>query len=163
IPRPESEYVVMECLRLAKGIPEPRVLDIGTGAGNLAIAVAHQRPDARVTAIDISPEALVVAKRNAEQHNVANRIHFLTGDLFGPLQTDTHAPIDNQDEGAKRKPLTTPPLPTHQFFDFILSNPPYISQEELGNLPRGVRDYEPHLALDSGRGGFAVFDRLIAD
>jgi release factor glutamine methyltransferase len=138
IPRPESEYVVIECLRLAKGIPEPRVLDLGTGSGNLAIAVAHQHSGARVTAVDVGLEALVVAKRNAEQHKVSNRIQFLRGNLYEPLKEDEAR------------------------FDFILSNPPYISQEELANLPKGVKDYEPRSALDGGTGGFVIFDQLIA-
>jgi release factor glutamine methyltransferase len=145
IPRPESEYVVMECLRLAKDMPEPRVVDIGTGSGNLAVAVAHKHPGARVTAIDVSSEALAVAKRNAERHKVSNRIQFLNGDLYEPLSEPVALAT-----GENR-------------FDFVLSNPPYIPQEELGNLPPGVRDYEPHLALDGGPGGFTVFDRLIAD
>ncbi len=176
IPRPESEYVVMECLRLAKDMPEPRVLDIGTGSGNLAVAVAHKHPGAQVTAIDVSPEALAVAKRNAERHGVVDRIRFLAGDLFGPLDADAPTSIGKSDSqpqheaGAKRKPptahdspLTTSPPPTpHPLFDFVLSNPPYIPHEDISNLPPGVRDYEPHLALDGGPGGFAVFDHLIA-
>ncbi len=137
IPRPESEYVIMECLRLAKEMAQPRVLDIGTGSGNLAVAVAHQHRGARVTAIDISPEALSVASRNAVKHAVADRIRFLAGDLFSPLSREDQ-------------------------FDFVLSNPPYIAQEELAKLPGGVRDYEPGVALDGGPGGFALFDRLIA-
>jgi release factor glutamine methyltransferase len=141
IPRPESEYVVMEFLRLAKGIPEPRVLDLGTGSGNLAIAVAHQHPGAQATAIDLSPDALAVAKRNAEQHKVSNRIQFFKGNLYEPLS-------DVAEEAR---------------FDFILTNPPYIPQEELGHLPRGVKDYEPRSALDGGPGGFIIFDRLIAE
>jgi protein-(glutamine-N5) methyltransferase, release factor-specific len=144
IPRPESEYVVMEFQRLAKDMPEARVVDIGTGSGNLAVAVAHKHPGARVTAIDVSSEALAVAKRNAERHKVSNRIQFLNGDLYEPLSEPVALAT-----GENR-------------FDFVLSNPPYIPQEELGNLPPGVRDYEPHLALDGGPGGFAVFDRLIA-
>jgi len=121
IPRPESEYVVMECLRLAKDMPEPRVLDIGTGSGNLA-----------------------VAKRNAERHKVSNRIQFLNGDLYEPLSEPVASATGESQ------------------FDFVLSNPPYIPHEDISNLPRGVRDYEPHLALDGGPGGFTVFDRLIA-
>jgi release factor glutamine methyltransferase len=143
IPRPESEYVVLEFLRLAKENPQPRVLDIGTGSGNLAIAAAHQHPGARVTAIDISSEALAVASGNAQRHKVAERIRFLKGDLFAPLS----------EPGA----LAT----GQERFDFILSNPPYIAHEDIPALPRGVRDYEPHLALDGGPGGFTVFDRLI--
>jgi release factor glutamine methyltransferase len=136
IPRPDTECLVVECLRLAKELPNPRVLDLGTGSGNIAIAVAHQHKGARVTAVDQSPEALAVANRNAEQSGVANRLHFLQGDLFSPV-------------------------PLGERFDFIVSNPPYIPREDLDRLPVGVRDYEPHTALDGGPGGFAVFDRLV--
>ena len=137
IPRPESEFVVLECLRLAKGLAEPRILDIGTGSGNLAVTVAHQHSGARVIAVDVSEEALALAARNAVRHRVAERIRFLKGDLFGPI-------------------------PDGESFDFILSNPPYIAEEDLDQLPAGVRNYEPHTALNGGPGGFAVFDRLIA-
>jgi release factor glutamine methyltransferase len=137
IPRPESEFVVLECLRLARDLAEPKVLDIGTGSGNLAITVAHQHRRARVTAVDLSPEALAVASRNAVRHGVAERTRFLSGDLFDPIPGGEH-------------------------FDFILSNPPYIAREDLDRLPPGVRNYEPHLALEGGPGGFAVFDRLVA-
>ncbi len=128
IPRPESEFVVLECLRLAKAMTQPRMLDIGTGSGNLAIAVAHQHKGAQVTAVDLSREALVVAADNAARHGVADRIRFLQGDLFTPLSPG-------------------------ETFDFILSNPPYIAEEEFDQLPPGVRSFEPHLALDGGDGG----------
>jgi len=137
IPRPESEFVVMECLRLAKEMPEPTVLDIGTGSGNLVLAIAQQHKGARLTAVDISPEALAIARRNADKHGVAERIMFLQGDLFEPVPA-----------GAK--------------FDFIVSNPPYIPHDDIAGLAVGVRDYEPRLALDGGPDGYAVFDRLIA-
>ena len=126
----------MECLRLAKEMKEPRLLDIGTGSGNLAVAVAHQHPSARVTAVDISSDALAVAQQNAVRHGMQDRIRLLRGDLFAPI-------------------------PPGERFDFILSNPPYIPHEDIAKLPAGVRDYEPHAALDGGPGGFAVFDRLI--
>ncbi|MFN4258475.1 MAG: peptide chain release factor N(5)-glutamine methyltransferase [Gemmataceae bacterium] len=137
IPRPESEFVVMECLRLAKGMTAPRVLDIGTGSGNLAVTIAHQVPDAQVTAVDLSPDALAVARRNAAKHQVAERIRFLQGDLFQPISAD-------------------------ETFDFILSNPPYIAHEDLDQLPVGVRYYEPELALDGGPGGYVLLERIIA-
>jgi release factor glutamine methyltransferase len=137
IPRPESEFVVLECLALAKSLAEPRIIDIGSGSGNLAVTVAHQHPGAQVTAVDVSPEALAVAARNAARHGVVDRIRFLKGDLFDPI-------------------------PSGERFDFILSNPPYIPHEDFDRLPSGVRDYEPRLALDGGPGGFAVFDRLVA-
>jgi release factor glutamine methyltransferase len=148
IPRPESEYVVLEFLRLAKAsnssLTNPRVLDIGTGSGNLAVAIANQHKSAQVTAVDISPQALVVAARNAERHKVSDRICFLAGDLFAPLSEPGElATCDDR-------------------FDFIVSNPPYIPHEGIENLPPGVRDYEPQLALDGGPGGLAVFDRLLS-
>jgi release factor glutamine methyltransferase len=136
IPRPESEFVVMECLRLAKEQAEPRVLDVATGSGNIAVAVAHRHKGAKVTAVDISPEALAVAGRNAARHGVADRVQFLAGDLFAPL-------------------------PATARFDHILSNPPYIAHEDLDRLPVGVRHYEPALALDGGPGGYQILDRLI--
>jgi release factor glutamine methyltransferase len=137
IPRPDSEVLVLQCLDLAKALPAPRVLDVGTGSGNLAVAVARQHAGARVTAVDVSAEALAVARRNAGRHGVADRIRFLEGDVFGPV-------------------------PAGEAFDFVLSNPPYIPRGDIAGLAAGVRDYEPHLALDGGEDGYAVFDRLVA-
>ncbi len=138
IPRPESEFVVMECLRLAQDAPQPRILDVGTGSGNLAVAVARRHPGARLTAVDLSPDALAVAGRNAGRHGVADRIRFLHGDLFHPL-------------------------PAGERLDFILSNPPYIPRDDIRALAPGVRDFEPHVALDGGPDGYAVLDRLVAE
>jgi release factor glutamine methyltransferase len=136
IPRPDTECVVNECLRLARALPGPAILDVGTGSGAIAVAVARQHKGARLTATDLSPAALAVAERNAARHGLAGRIRFLHGDLFAPIP------------------------PTEQFH-FILSNPPYIAHEDMEKLPDGVRHHEPHLALDGGPGGFAVFDRLV--
>jgi release factor glutamine methyltransferase len=138
IPRPDSELVVVTCLDLAKAMPQPRIVDIGTGSGNLAVAVAKHHPGARVWAVDRSPGALAVAQRNAERHGVAERIIFLAGDLFAPL-------------------------PPGERFDFVLSNPPYIPSDEIAKLAPGVRDYEPHAALDGGVDGFAVFESLVRE
>jgi len=137
IPRPDTETVVDECLRLAKDMPAPAILDIGTGSGCLAVAAAKYHKPAQVTAVDLSAAALAVAARNAAKYGVAERIRFLEGDLYGPL-------------------------PAGERFDFILSNPPYIAHGDLTNLPVGVRDFEPLTALDGGPDGYAVFDRLIA-
>jgi release factor glutamine methyltransferase len=138
IPRPDTETLVNECLALAKPLTEPSVIDIGTGSGAIAVSVAKQHKGARVTATDISPDALAVAQRNAAKHGVAERIRFLAGDLLEPVPADER-------------------------FDFILSNPPYIAHEDMAKLPAGVRDYEPHTALDGGPGGYAVFERLIRE
>ena len=136
IPRPDTECVVIECLRLAKSMSEPRIVDVGTGSGAIAIGLAKQHKGARITATDKSPEALAVAQRNAEKHDLSNRIRFVQGDLLTPFHAEEQ-------------------------FDLIVSNPPYIPHDEIAQLPAGVRDYEPHVALDGGADGFAVFDRLI--
>ena len=138
IPRPDSEHVVMECLKVVKSMEKPRVLDIGTGSGNLAIALARHLPKAEITAIDQSADALKVAKENAAKHGVAERIRFLEGDLFTRLDKN-------------------------ETFECIVSNPPYIADEDIAKLPIGVREYEPLAALKGGPGGFVIFDRLIAE
>jgi release factor glutamine methyltransferase len=136
IPRPDTESVVMEALALAKKLETPRIVDVGTGSGAIAIALAKHLPRAAVTAIDVRADALAVARGNAEKQNLANRIRFVEGDLLAPVAGET--------------------------FDLIVSNPPYIPTEDLPKLPIGVRQYEPVVALDGGPGGFAVFDRLVA-
>ncbi len=158
IPRPDSEHVVMECLAFAKTMTNPHIIDIGTGSGNLAIAIAKRHPTADLVAIDKSPDALKIAQENAAKHGVAERIRFLEGDLFAPLNTLAGRASDGSDASA-------PSLarPANEQFHFIVSNPPYIADEDVPNLPVGVRLYEPHLALKGGPGGFVVFERLIAE
>src|SRR5436305_12215678 len=109
-------------------MPEPAVLDLGTGSGCLAVAIARQHKKAEVTAVDLSPEALAVAGRNAVKHGVADRLRFLEGDLFAPLLSGER-------------------------FDLVLSNPPYIPRHEITALAPSVRDFEPRLALDGGADG----------
>jgi release factor glutamine methyltransferase len=138
IPRPDTETVVDECLQLAKEMAEPSVIDVGTGSGCLAVAVTKYCKQVRVTAIDVSDEALEVAARNATKHGVAERIRFLKGDLFSPLSAGEQ-------------------------FDFVLSNPPYIPRKDIAGLAAGVRDYEPHTALDGGSNGLEVLDRLVTE
>jgi release factor glutamine methyltransferase len=136
IPRPDSEFTVVEFLDQTRDLPTVRAVDVGTGSGCLAIASVRQHPGAHFIAIDISPAALEVAQRNAVALNVADRIDFRLGDLLDPVA----------DLGP---------------FDVILSNPPYIPTSEIEHLERGVRDYEPHTALDGGPDGLAVVTRLI--
>lgn len=136
IPRPETEFVVMEFLALAKELAAPHVADVGTGSGNIAVTVAKHHPGAQVTALDISSEALEVARHNANTHGVAERIRCVESDLFATIEPEAK-------------------------FDFVLSNPPYIASEQWEELPPGVRDYEPHVALEGGRGGVEIVERLI--
>ena len=137
IPRPETELLVMTLLDLAKQTPgKPlSVCDVGCGSGILAVCAAKFL-DCRVTAIDISPAALEVARANAEAHDVAAKIDFLCGDLLAAL-------------------------PAATVFDFILSNPPYVSTAEFQTLSPTVRDFEPRTALVAGPQGTEVIARLI--
>lgn len=140
IPRPETEFLVIRLLDLAgeraDSDPPLNLVDVGTGSGVIAICAAKYSPKARVTAIDISPEALEIARQNATDHGVDERITFSRGDLLAG------AP-----EGAN--------------FDFIVSNPPYIGASEFETLDRDVRDYEPRLALVGGPTGIETIARLI--
>jgi len=136
IPRPDTETAVVEALAFAKKLDVPRIVDVGTGSGAIALAIAKHHPRANVTAIDASADALDVARRNAQKHGLVSRMRFLQGNLLDPVAGES--------------------------FDLVVSNPPYIPTEDLPKLPIGVRQYEPHLALDGGPGGFIVFDHLIA-
>ena len=143
IPRPDTEWVVEAALRYAPQFLRQhspcRVLDIGTGSGNIAVAVAASLEASEVTAVDISPDALVLAQRNAHSCQVAERVHYLCGDLLSPLH------------------------PHRSCFDLLLSNPPYIAAEEWSVLPTTVRCYEPRQALDGGSDGLWFYRRLLAD
>lgn len=142
IPRPETELLVVALLDRAKeihaagGEPTIRIADVGTGSGVISICAAKNLPQANIVAIDQSPEALALARQNASRHGVEARIDFIEGDLLSPL----------------------PPEPT---FDFIVSNPPYVSREEFEKLPRDVREHEPRQALVGGETGTEIIARLI--
>jgi release factor glutamine methyltransferase len=135
IPRPETELLVMEALRILKGKDSPSVLDIGTGSGCIALAIARHQATAQLTATDISGEALALARKNAEILGLSARIRFVQGDLFEPVR--------------------------ELKFDLIASNPPYVSADELPRLMKEVRDFEPRLALDGGPDGLEFYRRLI--
>lgn len=124
IPRPETEILVEKALEIAGGRPQ-FVLDLCTGSGAIAIALAHERPDIRVLATDISPAALVLARRNAVRNGVEDRIRFAGMDLFTAL-VQAHT------------------------FDLIVSNPPYVAESEMLDLAPEIANYEPHSALRGG-------------
>jgi len=139
IPRPDTETLIVELLDLARQLTAPpAILDLGTGCGCIAITIATQLASAHVSAVDICPAALEVARSNAETHNVADRIAFSAGDLYGPIPPD-------------RK------------FQFIASNPPYVTTAELDQLAPDIRDHEPRTALDGGADGLDVIRRLVAE
>ena len=132
IPRADTELLVEEALkRLPSG---GTLLDVGVGSGAIAVAIAHERPDARVTGIDCSPAALAMAEQNAEENGVAGRLNLRLGDL-------------QQIDGGP--------------YDLIVSNPPYIAEAEIPTLMPEVRDYEPRLALRAGMDGLDCYRTLI--
>jgi release factor glutamine methyltransferase len=133
IPRHDTETLVSEAMRR---MPDVRsVLDIGTGSGCIAVALARNLPAASVSAVDISEAALAVARRNAEKHHVD--IEFLPGSLLQPVAGRT--------------------------FELIVSNPPYIPSGDLATLQPEVRDFDPPAALDGGGDGLEIYRRLIPD
>jgi release factor glutamine methyltransferase len=140
IPRPESEVLVEQALSLYNegrlpGGERPRILDLGTGCGALAVALAREIRDACIWASDISEEALTVARLNAERHAVGNRIQFTRSDLLTTFGSAV--------------------------FDLILSNPPYIASREFAALSPEVRDFEPKIALDGREEGLYYIQEII--
>lgn len=144
IPRPDTELLVEQSLLiLSKNSLKqiPSVLEIGTGSGAIAIALAKEVKNIFLVATDISREALGLAKENARSAGVQNQIEFVNGDLFSPLRF----------------------LKDRAFFDLILSNPPYIIRRKIDTLAKEVRDYEPFIALDGGEDGLEFYRRIIPE
>lgn len=143
VPRPETEVLI----ELALGALQPTsndtpretpyaVLDVGTGSGAIAITLAAERPDVILDAVDLSAEAIAIARANAATHNVSERVRFVLGSLYEPL-------------GAAR-------------YDLIVSNPPYIPTADIETLMPDVRAHEPHLALDGGVSGLDLIEILLS-
>jgi release factor glutamine methyltransferase len=137
IPRPETEHLVEAVLELLPANEPLRIADIGTGSGAIAIALAAHLPQAAITALDISAEALAIATANARDHKVADRISFRQSDLLSALN------------------------PKAEIFDAIVSNPPYVAETDRATLHPQVRDHEPAAALFAGETGLDIYRRLI--
>ena len=140
VPRPETELLAELGWRFLSALnSQPSAaLDFGTGSGCLAIAIAAKCPAAHLAALDISADALAIARQNAAANNVAGRIRFLQSDGFAALANSSQ-------------------------FDLIVSNPPYIASAEIAALQQEVRDFDPHSALDGGADGLDFYRRLAAD
>ena len=141
IPRPETEFLVIRLLDLAKEYKVAEnsslsIVDVGTGSGILAVCAAHHIPHSQILAIDIQADALEVARSNAETHQVAGRIEFLEGDLLDAVAEN-------------------------RLFDFVVSNPPYVSNSEYESLPAEIKLQEPRNALWAGETGTEVIQRLV--
>ena len=140
IPRPETELLVEVALQYIARLGSPvKVLDLGTGSGAIAVSLAKDRGAMEIVAVDICPVALDLARVNAVRHGVADRIRFLSGDLFAPLKA------------------------SGETFDLIVSNPPYIRTGELSMLTPEIREWEPTIALDGGVDGADTYRRIIGE
>ena len=138
IPRPETEHAVEAALGLLRGMEFPHLVDVGTGSGCIALALASELPEARIEAVDISGEALDVARKNAERLGLADRVAFCQSDLL------------------------TKYLDRSSSFDLVVSNPPYVGDSEADKLQLEVREHEPHCALfGGGKEGLDIYRRLI--
>lgn len=140
IPRPETELLVQRAIEFVRSRPGPQsLLDLGTGSGCIAIAVAVNCSRASCLATDICDRALAVAARNIQLHGLTDQVILAKGDLFEPVRTTGEGP-----------------------FDLIVSNPPYVASDEFEVLDRSVRDYEPRLALDGGPDGLMYIRQIVS-
>jgi release factor glutamine methyltransferase len=135
IPRPETEHLVEKTIALALEFARPRIVDVGTGSGAIAIALARNLRAARITATEISAAAMAVARENAERNGVADRVRWVEGDLLEPVAVER--------------------------FDIVVANPPYVAQRDRDSLSMEVREYEPAQALFAGEDGLEIYRRLI--
>lgn len=133
IPRPDTERLVEAAAQRGGR----RVLEIGTGSGAVALALARELPDARIVATDLSADALEVARANAHRHGLAERVRFAQGDLFAPVAGER--------------------------FDLVVSNPPYVPHLDIPRLQPEIAYHEPRIALDGGPDGLAILRRLVAE
>jgi release factor glutamine methyltransferase len=137
VPRPETEMLVRGGVERLAGLDDPRILDLGTGSGCIAIALLTEIAGARALAIDLAEGAIEMAGLNAARHGVADRLDLRRGSWFEPLRVG-------------------------EAFELVVSNPPYIAHDEIAGLAREVREHDPLLALDGGMDGLAPY-RIIAD
>lgn len=139
ITRPETETLVEVVIEQLANKEKPRIIDLGTGSGAIAISLAANLQSSFIYATDVSKGALEVAKENALRNKVESQIEFLCGDLFEPLKNKN---LEGQ-------------------IDCVVSNPPYVSKDELETLPKEVKDYEPIVALESEKDGLFFHKKII--
>ena len=136
IPRPETEHLVETVLELAREVPRRKIVDVGTGSGCVALALAHELKNAEVYAVDASPEALEIARANRARLQLDGRVRFLHSNVLQSL-------AEVRD------------------FDFVVSNPPYVGFDEADKVQKSVRDFEPRIAVFAGERGLDVIGPLV--
>lgn len=174
IPRPETEHLVETVLDLARSITHPKLVDVGTGSGCIALALAHEVRAAEIWAVDLSPEALEIARANAARLQLEKRVRFLQCNVLTVIpSTPAVIPsvpvvIPREDfspspEPALSLPKGTPIAAESDFrdFDFVVSNPPYVGFGEADKVQKSVRDFEPQVAVFAGEQGLDVIRPLV--
>jgi release factor glutamine methyltransferase len=137
IPRPETEIIVENALEILREIEHPRFCEVGVGSGCISVAILHELKNASADGLDISEKALEIARKNAATHQVLERFSLKLSDIFDILQDEK--------------------------FDLIVSNPPYISSEEMTNLQTEVGRFEPWTALTDGKDGYSIIEKIVKD
>ncbi len=167
IPRPESEHLVEAVLELVREVERPKLVDVGTGSGCVALALAHELPEAEVDAVDLSADALEIARANAVRLQLDKRVRFLQCDVLEPIPSQNSAAIPNPSavipsEGLS--PSRGTPIGAKSFlrdFDFVVSNPPYVGFNEADKVQRSVFEFEPRMAVFAGENGLDVIRPLV--
>ena len=158
IPRPETEHLVEAVLEHARDIPRPKIVDVGTGSGCVALALAHELKDAEVYAVDLSADALEIARANAVRLQL-ERVRFLRADILAVIPS-SQGVIPSEDVSSSRG---TPTQAGTEFFDFdfVVSNPPYVGFGEADKVQRSVFEFEPRMAVFAGENGLDVIHPLV--
>ena len=136
IPRPETELIVENAVEILREIDNPRFCEVGVGSGCIAISILREVKNARATGVDISEKALHIAQKNVEQIGVSERLELKISDVFSTLKNER--------------------------FDLIVSNPPYISTEEMKSLQPEIANFEPPTALTDGADGFSIIEKIVS-
>jgi release factor glutamine methyltransferase len=164
IPRPETEHLVEAVLELARGVQRPKLVDVGTGSGCVALALAHELPNAEVYAVDLSADALEIARANAARLQLDKRVRFLQCNVLEPVLAgpsavipDRHAVIPSEDFSPSRGTCFS----EFRDFDFVVSNPPYVAFSEADKVQKSVQEFEPTMAVFAGLHGTDVIVPLI--
>ena len=139
IPRQETEILIETIINAVADKDELKILDIGTGSGNIPIALAENLPQSKIISVDVSAEAIKVAERNREEHNLKQRVGFIRTDIFN----------DNLEK-------------YYGVFDVVVSNPPYVEKEEFKNLQKEIIDFEPDMAVTDFSDGLKFYKKIIA-
>ena len=161
IPRPETEHLVETVLELARGLPHPKIVDVGTGSGAIALALAHELRSAEMYAVDLSADALEIAEANASRLQLDGRVKFAQCDVLMPIQNQVVIPSEVNLPKADERSRGTPIVAGFSDFDFVVSNPPYVGFDEADKVQKSVRDFEPKMAVFAGERGLDIIGPLI--